>query len=52
MHIDQPTLSSWPLLDLWKSDLIIDLIAQPDLLKPFRELIAFLVSCWDVRGCV
>jgi len=49
MHIDQPALPSRSILNLWESDLLIDLIAQPDLFKAFRKLIAFLVACWDIR---
>jgi hypothetical protein len=52
MHIDQPALSSWTLLNLWKSDLLVDLVAQPDLLKAFRKLVAFLVARWNIGGCV
>jgi hypothetical protein len=52
MHVDQPTLSSWPLLNLRESDLLVDLIAQPNLFEAFRKLVAFLVARWDTRGCV
>jgi len=49
MHIDKPALLSRPLLDSWESDLLVDLIAQPDLFKAFRKLVPFLVARWDIR---
>jgi hypothetical protein len=52
MHIDQPALSSWSLLNLWESDPFINLIAQLDLLKAFRELTSFFVARWDSGGRV
>jgi hypothetical protein len=51
MHVDQPAFSS-SLLDLREPNLLVDLIAQPDLFKAFRKLVAFLIAGWDVRGCV
>ena len=52
MHIDQPTLSSGSLSNLWKSNLLVHLITQPDLFKPFRKLVSFFVARWHSSGCV
>jgi hypothetical protein len=51
MHIDQPTLASGTLLNALEPELLVNLIAQPDLFKPLCKLRAVVVSLWRVGIC-